>query len=180
MPNPAIISTLSLTISSCARRLVFSGFAPSSFRMTSIFLPATLSPCCWMYSLTALSSCLPVEACPPVIGMISPILTVPSAAKAGSTADSAVAAASAATAMARSRLWFFTDMKRFSLLAGDFHDVDLDRRKIRRKILDVGVRQRWSYHRHRVVFPRAGFVCLQLGDDIRLGLTGNIRRVGGL
>src|SRR5260370_339747 len=36
------------------------GTAASSLRMTSIFLPATVSPFCCMYSLTALSICLPV------------------------------------------------------------------------------------------------------------------------
>src|SRR5260370_339749 len=61
-PNPAMKLTLSLTISSCARRLVLSGPAASSLRMPSIFLPATVSPFCCMYSLTALSICLPVDA----------------------------------------------------------------------------------------------------------------------
>ena len=73
--------TLSLTISSCARRLVLSGSAASSFRMISIFLPATVSPCCCMYSLIALSICLPVDAWPPVIGRIRPILTLSCAAR---------------------------------------------------------------------------------------------------
>ena len=45
-PKPARKSTLSLTTSSCASRLVTSGTAVSSFRMTSIFLPATVSPFC--------------------------------------------------------------------------------------------------------------------------------------
>ena len=47
-PKPAMTLTLSLTISSCAIRLVLSGTAPSSLRMTSIFLPATVSPFCCM------------------------------------------------------------------------------------------------------------------------------------
>ena len=47
-PKPAMILTLSLTMSSCARRLVLSGSVASSLRMTSIFLPATVLPCCCM------------------------------------------------------------------------------------------------------------------------------------
>src|ERR1700676_432088 len=72
-PKPAMRLTLSLTISSWARRLVLSGSAASSLRMISIFLPATVSPCCCMYSLTALSICLPVDACSPVLGLILPM-----------------------------------------------------------------------------------------------------------
>ena len=45
-PKPAMKFTLSLTISSCAMRLVLSGTAASSLRMTSTFLPATVVPCC--------------------------------------------------------------------------------------------------------------------------------------
>jgi len=45
-PKPAMMLTLSLTINSCARRLVLSGNAASSLRITSIFLPATVSPFC--------------------------------------------------------------------------------------------------------------------------------------
>ena len=48
MPKPARMATLSLTTSSCASRLVTSGTLVSSFRMTSIFLPATVVPCCAM------------------------------------------------------------------------------------------------------------------------------------
>ena len=44
-PKPAMKFTFSLTISSWAMRLVLSGTAPSSLRMTSTFLPATVSPC---------------------------------------------------------------------------------------------------------------------------------------
>ena len=44
-PKPARNATLSLTTSSCARRRVVSAVPPSSFRMTSIFLPATVLPC---------------------------------------------------------------------------------------------------------------------------------------
>ena len=47
-PKPAMTLTLSLTISSWAMRLVLSGTAPSSLRITSIFLPATVSPFCVM------------------------------------------------------------------------------------------------------------------------------------
>ena len=47
--NPARRSTLSRTTSSCACRLATSGFGPpTSRRMISIFLPATLSPCIFM------------------------------------------------------------------------------------------------------------------------------------
>src|SRR5882757_4345779 len=84
-PKPAMKLTLSLTISSWASRFVLSGTAASSFRMISILLPATVSPFCCMYSLTALSICLPVEAWPPVIGRIRPIFTL-SCARAGATA----------------------------------------------------------------------------------------------
>ena len=38
--------TLSLTISSCASRLALSGTLLSSLTISSIFLPATVSPCC--------------------------------------------------------------------------------------------------------------------------------------
>ena len=48
MPKPARMATLSLTTSSCASRLVTSGTLVSSLRMTSTFLPATVSPCCFM------------------------------------------------------------------------------------------------------------------------------------
>ena len=45
--KPASMSTLSRTISSCASRLATSGaMPPVSLRMISIFLPATVSPCC--------------------------------------------------------------------------------------------------------------------------------------
>ena len=47
-PKPAMMFTLSLTRSSCASRLVLSGTAPSSLSRTSIFLPATVEPCCCM------------------------------------------------------------------------------------------------------------------------------------
>src|SRR4051794_35431442 len=75
-PKPAMTLTLSLTMSSWARRLVLSGTAPSSLRITSIFLPATVAPCCCMYSFTPASICLPVEACGPVIGRMRPIFTL--------------------------------------------------------------------------------------------------------
>src|SRR5476649_1747432 len=48
IPKPARKATLSLVTSSVARRLVTSGTLVSSFRMTSIFLPATMLPyCAW-------------------------------------------------------------------------------------------------------------------------------------
>ena len=43
-PKPASATTFSLTINSCAMRRVWSATPPSSFRITSTFLPATLSP----------------------------------------------------------------------------------------------------------------------------------------
>ena len=46
--NPARKATLSLTINSCAMRRVWSATPVSSLTMTSIFLPATVSPLiCW-------------------------------------------------------------------------------------------------------------------------------------
>ncbi len=47
--NPARMSTLSRVISSCASRVATSGATPPlSLRMISIFLPATVSPFCFM------------------------------------------------------------------------------------------------------------------------------------
>ena len=47
--KPARMSALSRTTSSCASRLATSGaMPPVSLRMISIFLPATVSPCCCM------------------------------------------------------------------------------------------------------------------------------------
>ena len=74
MPKPASTFTLSLTTSSCARRLVTSGRLVSSLTISSTFLPATVSPFCAMYSRAAASICRPVVACWPVIGRIRPIL----------------------------------------------------------------------------------------------------------
>jgi hypothetical protein len=48
MPKPASTLTLSLTTSSCARRRVVSGSEVSSFTISWIFLPATVSPFCAM------------------------------------------------------------------------------------------------------------------------------------
>ena len=48
MPKPASTFTLSLTTSSCARRLVTSGILVSSLTISWIFLPATVSPFCAM------------------------------------------------------------------------------------------------------------------------------------
>ena len=55
--NPPRMSTLSLTIKSCAKRLAASGAPAVSLRISSIFLPPTVSPCCFMYSLMPLSIC---------------------------------------------------------------------------------------------------------------------------
>ena len=65
MPKPARKFTFSLTNRSWAMRLVLSGIAPSSLMMRSIFLPATVSPCCAIHSLAAAASCLPVDCCWP-------------------------------------------------------------------------------------------------------------------
>ncbi len=47
--QPARMSTLSRTTSSSASRLATGGaMPPTSLRMISIFLPATVSPCCFM------------------------------------------------------------------------------------------------------------------------------------
>ena len=47
--KPASMSTPSRTTSSCANRLATSGAGPpTSRRMISIFLPATVSPCCFI------------------------------------------------------------------------------------------------------------------------------------
>src|SRR5882762_11935458 len=87
--NPARMSTLSRTTSSCAWRLATSGATPPvSLRMISSFLPATESPCSFMYSLMALSICVAASANWPEYGMISPILTG-CCAKAGTAAQSA-------------------------------------------------------------------------------------------
>ena len=45
-PKPTTKLTFWLTINSCASRLELSATAPSSCSMISIFLPATVSPCC--------------------------------------------------------------------------------------------------------------------------------------
>src|SRR5262245_9578995 len=86
------MSTLSRTMSSCDRRLATSGAGPPvSLRMISIFLPATLSPCCFMYVLMPLSSWLPASAnCPDSVST-SPILTVPCACAASETVHKAAA-----------------------------------------------------------------------------------------
>src|SRR5437763_6350010 len=97
-PKPASTSTFSLTTSSCAMRRVVSATPASSFTITSIVRPATLLPFCARKSLTAASSCLPVDADCPVMGRMKPILNglpcacAPVAAVSGSPAASARAA----------------------------------------------------------------------------------------
>ena len=50
-PKPTRKSTLSRVINSCARRFATSGCGPVvSFWITSIFLPATVSPCSFIYA----------------------------------------------------------------------------------------------------------------------------------
>ena len=59
-PKPARNCTLSRVTSSCARRLARSGAGPVvSLTMSSIFLPATLSPCAFMYARMPLVICRP-------------------------------------------------------------------------------------------------------------------------
>ena len=59
-PKPAMKSTLSCVIRSCASRLAISGEGPVvSFSTNSTFLPATVSPCCFMYALIPFWICLP-------------------------------------------------------------------------------------------------------------------------
>ena len=61
--KPAMMSTLSRVINSCARRLATAGLMPPvSLRMISIFLPATVSPFCFSNSLMALSCCVAASA----------------------------------------------------------------------------------------------------------------------
>src|SRR5262249_2889312 len=75
--KPVSRSTWSRTISSWARRLATSGaMPPVSLRITSILRPATVSPCCCMYSLMPLSAWAPGSANCPEYGRISPILIV--------------------------------------------------------------------------------------------------------
>src|ERR1700730_11560056 len=52
--------------------------------------------------------------------------------------------------------------------------IDLAFRKITRKICQVRIGQRWSNHRHRVVLSRTGLKRLQLCDDVRLDLGGDV------
>ena len=92
-PKPAKTLTFSFTTSSWASRLVTSGAAVSSFRISSTFLPATVLPFWAMYKRAAASICLPVEAKGPVMGRIRPILKV-------SCAWAALVKAAAAKAMA--------------------------------------------------------------------------------
>ena len=91
-PKPTSAAAWSLVTSSCASRLVTSAAPVSSFRIRLIFLPATVSPCCLMYSSAPARSCLPVEADGPVIGTIMPIFTV-SSARAGAVKTEAANAA---------------------------------------------------------------------------------------
>src|SRR5690606_12336175 len=63
----------------------------SSLRMTWILRPATVSPCWCIYSLTAVSICLPVEANGPVMGRIKPILNGSAAWAVAATASKPVA-----------------------------------------------------------------------------------------
>ncbi len=59
-PKPARNCTLSRVISSCARRFATSGAGPLVSRViSSTFLPATVSPCSFMYAF------MPASICPP-------------------------------------------------------------------------------------------------------------------
>jgi hypothetical protein len=103
-PKPTTKLTFWLTINSCASRFVFSATAPSSLKMTSIFLPATVSPCRAMYRRMAAAICTPVDCCGPVIGNNAPILTV-LCAGAPATVALNTAAARPAIAMLRSMMF---------------------------------------------------------------------------
>ena len=59
-PKPARNCTLSRVISSCAKRFATSGAGPLVSRViSSIFLPATVSPCSFMYAFMPASICAP-------------------------------------------------------------------------------------------------------------------------
>jgi hypothetical protein len=59
-PKPTRMSALSRVTSSCARRFATSGAGPPvSFCTISIFLPATVSPCTFMYAFIPPSICWP-------------------------------------------------------------------------------------------------------------------------
>jgi hypothetical protein len=73
-PNPSRISTLSLTIMSCAIRLAASVTPPSSLNTISIFLPATALPRCLRNNWTAALASKPLAWNGPVIGSSRPIL----------------------------------------------------------------------------------------------------------
>ena len=90
-PKPASATTLSLTTSSCASRRVVSATPASSFTSTSTFLPPALAPFCASHSLMAASICRPVLAEGPVIGRMTPILTVSLCAIAPPAASAAAA-----------------------------------------------------------------------------------------
>src|SRR6267143_1866848 len=92
-PKPAMKSTLSCVIRSCARRLAISGEGPVvSFSTSSTFLPATVSPCCFMYALIPLWICLPYPANGPENSATRPTLMVPSARAPWANSSAATAA----------------------------------------------------------------------------------------
>ena len=98
-PKPARKSTLSRNTRSSARRLAISGDGPVvSLTMSSIFRPATVSPCCFMYVLMPAVISPPMLANGPDVGTITPTLT-----GSGAAASAAVASAVAASAHARLR-----------------------------------------------------------------------------
>ena len=75
-PKPARNCTLSRVISSCAKRLATSGAGPPVSRViSSIFLPATVSPCCFMYAFIPASICWPYAANGPENSAITPTFT---------------------------------------------------------------------------------------------------------
>src|SRR5712664_3575365 len=92
-PKPAMKSTLSCVIKSCARRLAISGEGPVvSFSTSSTFLPATVSPCCFMYALIPFWICLPYPANGPENSATRPTLMVPSASALWANSSAATAA----------------------------------------------------------------------------------------
>ena len=87
--KPARKSTLSLVTSSCAMRLVTSVTPVSSRTTSSIFLPATWSPCICMYTRAPSSICRPLAANGPDSAVMSPTLIVSSAANGVATLKAA-------------------------------------------------------------------------------------------
>src|SRR5580658_6271799 len=113
--------TLSLTTISCAMRLALSGTLASSRMISSIFLPATVLPCCATYRLAPAEISRPTAPEVPVIGATMPIFTT-SCAEAPAT-PSVVAAIARQPA---TRYFWFIECSSFSSVR-DFMKRVLDR-----------------------------------------------------